>query len=271
MKNLIWVAVFSCCIASCKKNSTPATPVNPASCRIVKIFTSSGGTNNTKAIEYDNAGKLISLKEYNSTTLVNSTIIGNSSTQSKYTSSSGFDMIQDITYDGDLFLGQLPIKESISRTEGLITTVNVFTYYFYYDSKDRINRVRQETPNVLGDWEFEYFISYNDQDNVTAITNKWFTGPNTSTTIIANGYDDKPNPYSDVRFWKYWVSWDYAYLLFAQLSKNNPLGFTLVDGTKKTFTYEYNDKGFPVKNISVNTTASGSTATAITTMDYTCQ
>ncbi len=269
------VLVLFMSIAGCKKD-TANTPAPTAACRIAKISSSSGGVFSSSVPEYNAEGRLISLKQYNRNSLQNSTTIGEYITENKYKYGST-DMAQTVTYSGgSIFANQLPTKATVALTEGLITRTDVNTYYFYYDNKSRLNKVKQETPKVVGDTEYDLIISYNDQDNVTAIEYIITTGtvPNVRNIITASGYDDKPNPYSSLRTWKYLVSWDYGYSVFAQLSKNNPLGYSWpsANGFKQTSTYTYNDKNYPVIKTNTNSNNTGNPPFTYTdTFEYVCQ
>lgn len=258
---------------SCKKTDTKVNPPGQVACSVTNVSSTFAGNNSSSVYEYSTDGKLIVIKNYAGNSLALSTTLGEFSTEVKYTSSSGFSMIQTVVYEGgSIFAGQLPLKASVALQEGMITRTDVLTYYFYYDNKNRLNKVSEETKNVVGDWEYDLFIEYNDQDNVISIKNIWRTGPNTSSTIAVSGYDDKPSPFSGLRTWKYLVSWDNSdpTALFAQLSKNNPLGFIEGDWTRE-MTYTYNEHGYPLirSNIQKNKNTEG-TATWVETFGYNC-
>ena len=253
---------------SCKKTSTINPPVTDK-CKLIKVTTLSGSS----VSGYSTDGKLTSLKHYSGNSLQVSTIIGGSIMESSYTSSSGFPMIQTVTYDGSIVSNQLPVKASIAQTEGAITRTDVWTYYFFYDNKNRLERVREETIHVVGDWEYDLLIRYNDQDNVTSLKYVWTTGPNTSTTIVATGYDDKANPYSNLRVWKYLLSWDSSdpTSIFSQLSKNNPVNISLSDGNTRKLVYTYNNNGFPITKTTSTVNAGGAVVNTVTSyMEYIC-
>jgi hypothetical protein len=276
MKTFLLFLVLVICFTACKKTDIKLPLANSTACRLTKVSTTGSGTNGSAVPEYATDGKLIGLKHYNGNSLESSTTVGNSSLVVNYKSSStGYDMIETTIFQGsisDTF--QLPVKASIALQEGLITHTDVWTYFFYYDTKNRLAKVSEETPNVAGDWEYDLFIRYDENDNVAGLKYTNTTGPNTSTVIVPSGYDDKQNPYSSLITWRYLANWGAGdpSSIFAQLSKNNPLGFTLPDGFKKTNSYTYNDKGFPVTNISTNTNISGGNpATSTTTYNYLCQ
>ena len=181
--------------------------------------------------------------------------------------------IYTYVYEGSIF-NALPVKLHVSITEQGITRTDIFTYFFFYDNKDRLIKIGEQTDHVIGDYEYDLSIFYDERDNVTALKYEFTTGPGTVTTIAANGYDDKPNPFAGVKGWPFlmhaaWDNYD-PEPLFTALSKNNPLGFTMPDGLKRTMNYTYNDKGFPLKRINTNTNASGIYSFE-ETFDYQCQ
>jgi hypothetical protein len=259
---------------SCDKKDTALTPPGHAKCRLTQVSSTFNSQYGSSTYEYSSDGKLIAINYYSRNSLETATTLGEFFVESKYTSSSGFPMIQTTNFKGgSIFADQLPAEEDISLTEGAVTTTDIWSYYFYYDNKDRLIKVSEETKHYVGDWEYDLFISYNDQDNVTSLKYVNTTGPNTFTIIPATGYDDKPSPYSGLRTWKYLVSWNASdpTALFAQLSKNNPLGFIEGDWTRK-MTYDYNENGYPTIRNNVQTVKNSTdTARWLETFDYDCK
>jgi hypothetical protein len=278
MKNQLTVCILfvALILNGCGPKSSPSPSPTTAACRVAKFSSSSGGVFSSSVPEYDNDGRLTNLKKYERNSLQYSLTLGEYIVETKWKNGST-DFIETVEFSGGgIFADQLPTKATIALTEGTTTRTEVNTYYFYYDSKSRLNKVKQETPRVVGDREYDLLISYNDQDNVIAIEYVITTGtiPNIRNIITASGYDDKPNPYSSLRTWKYLVSWDYGYSIFAQLSKNNPLGYTWpsANGFKQTSTYTYNDKDYPVIKTNTNSNNTGNPPFTYTdTFDYVCQ
>jgi len=165
----------------------------------------------------------------------------------------------------------------VSINDGQITTVKYETYFFFYNDKDQLIKVGQQTDNIKGDWEYDLDIYYNDQGNVTGLQYKWTTGPNQIIPpVTVTAYDDKPNPYAGVKAWRFmsanWNSSDPASIIIA-LSNNNPLGFSTGSGSslfKREMVYQYNDKGFPVERKNTNTN-SGGQYTFLETYSYNCK
>ncbi len=249
------------------------TPPTQVTCHLTSISSTFSGRNTSYIYEYSNDGLLTGIKKYSGNSLELSEIIGGYSRQSSYNSqSTGYPMVQTIVFEGSIVSGQLPSKASVALQEGLVTHTDVYTYFFYYDSKNRLNKVSEETKNVVGDSEYDLFIYYNDQDNVTGIKSTWRTGPNTSSSVVVSGYDNKPSPYSGLRAWKYLVYWDNSdpTALFAQLSKNNPLGFIFGDWTNE-MTYTYNEHGYPLIRNNIQTVKNSvDTARWVETFNYQC-
>ena len=262
-------------IISCKKNTTPATILNNPACKPVTESTALSGNNATYEYVYGGDGKITTIKKFiggASHVLQDSIVVGDKTTVHYYTNSSGFPMILTTAYNGSIFDG-LPTEAHIAIQEGVVTHTNVFHYFFFYDSKKRLNKVGEQTDLVFGDNEYDLSIAYNDKDNVTALSYEFTTGPRGITTIPASGYDDKPTPFAALKNWPFlmhaaWNNYD-PEPLFTALSKNNPSGYTF-GGYTRTMLYMYNDKGFPVKRTNTNTTASGS-STFEETYGYQCQ
>lgn len=261
-------------IISCDKKDTNFNPTSLVKCNLTRVSSSFNNQYGSSTYEYSNDGKLITINYYSGNSFEYATTLGEFFTESKYTSSSGFAMVQTTNFvGGSIFADNLPVRADIAQTEGVITRTEVWTYYFYYDNKDRLAKVSEETKHVIGDWEYDLFISYNDQDNVTSLKYVNTTGPNTFTIIPATGYDDKPSPYSGLRTWKYLISWNASDPtgLFAQLSKNNPLDFIEGDWTRK-MTYDYNENGYPIIRNNIQTIKNSSdTARWIETFEYDCK
>ena len=103
------------------------------------------------------------------------------------------------------------------------------------------------------------------------------TGPRDNITIITvAAYDDKPNPYSTIPYWKFilpqrWNNSEPEPLIVA-LSQNNPLDLNYNNITSRTMSYTYNEKGFPITKTYVNKNIqTGATSTFNETYSYTCK
>lgn len=274
--NKLFVVVISVSLLnSCKKTTTPVSPQGTAACKPTTESTTLSGNNTTYEYTYGTNGKISLIKRFiggGYHVLADSTVVGDYTTVAYYTSNSGFPMVQTIVYKGSL--DGMPTEANVALQEGAVTRTNIFHYFFFYDSKNRLYKVGEQTDLVVGDWEYDLDILYNDQDNVVALRYTNTTGPNTITTIAATGYDDKPNPFAGIKNWYFlmhagWNNYD-PEPLFTALSKNNPLGYTTPDGFKRTMTYTYNDKGFPTKRMNTNINTSGSYSFE-ETYNYECQ
>jgi len=120
-------------------------------------------------------------------------------------------------------------------------------YAFSYNNKQQLIKVSETTPQP-NDYEWVLDINYDQNDNVAQLVYSYSTGPRDVSTITVTGYDDKPNPFSATPYWKFvdqrWTSGDPRAVINA-LSKNNPLKYELGTSQTETFTYVYNDKGYP--------------------------
>jgi YD repeat-containing protein len=260
---------------SCKKTTTPMAPPGTTACKPTTESTTLSGNDATYEYTYGTNGKISLIKKFiggGYHVLSDSIVVGDYTIVAYNTSNSGFPMIQTIVYNGSL--DGMPTEANVALQEGAITHTNVWHYFFFYDNKNRLNKVGEQTDNVIGDWEYDLDILYNDQDNVVALKYTNTTGPNTIITIPAAGYDDKPNPYTGIKNWYFlmhaaWNNYD-PEPLFTARSKNNPLGYTTPDGFNRAMTYTYNDKGFPIKRMNTNTNTSG-TYSFEETYGYQCQ
>ena len=273
---LLIVPVVVLLFTGCKKDTTTATTLNNAACKPVTESTALPGNNATYEYVYGNDGKITTIKKIiggASHVLQDSVLVGDNTTVNYHNLNypPGSTIITTV-YNGSIFNG-MPTQAHISITERGITQTDVYTYFFFYDNKNRLNKVGEQTDHIIGDNEYDLSIAYNDKDNVTALSYEFTTGPRGVTTIPASGYDDKPTPFAGIKNWPFlmhaaWDNYD-PEPLFTALSKNNTSGY-IVGGFTRTMLYTYNDKGFPLKRINTNTNASGS-STFEETYSYQCQ
>ena len=260
---------------SCDKSASPAIspspsplplPVTlaPSKCQLVTETTNLSGNSATYLYSYSNDGNVSSIKKFtgNRQNLpADSILVYYNHTINYYPSGvAGKYNILATDYDANIFTG-LPSKSSVSITLDGIEQRNYWSYFFFYDAKNRLIKIGEQTNTVTGDLEYDLNITYNDQDNVTSLSYESTTGPKTITTITALGYDDKPSPFTGIKNWPMlmhasWSNYDPEPILSA-LSKNNLLGYT-IPGWKRTISYSYDNQGFPVKRMSTNTTSTGS-------------
>jgi hypothetical protein len=162
---------------------------------------------------------------------------------------------------------------------GDTTLVNYYTYSFFYNAKNQLEKVSEQTSNIVGDWEYDLSINYNDQGNVQALQYKTTSGPNqVIPPVSVTAYDDKPTPYAGIRSWPFlminfaWNNYDPEPLLTA-LSKNNPLNYSTGTGASlftRAMAYTYNSDGFPTERKNTNKNASGE-YTFLQTFSYDCK
>jgi hypothetical protein len=283
IQNITWLVVAMGLLNSCKKDSTAAVPppLSVANCVLKSEATSLVGNEKTFEYQYDQNGNPKEVKIYNrfggliSTCRVGSnTVTWNNNPQTE-----GWDRETNTVYQtSDIFTG-FPAKASVSFREDLITQVNVWTYFFFYDAKGRLITVGEQTDNVPGDWEYDLNISYDKNDNVTSLQYVWTTGPREPIPpITVKKYDDKPTPYAGVKGWQFlnvnfaWNNYDPEPLITA-LSKNNPLDYTMGAGADKwerNMVYTYNEAGFPIERKNTNKHEGGE-YTFLQTFAYDCQ
>lgn len=273
MKKLIQITCFIVMVllfAGCKKTATTLVPQPPggAACKLKTESTNLGGNYDSYEYSYNQDGKISLIKKFIGGpyhVLSDSILIGDHTVVSYPSLDDNWQKLVGTTvYEGSMF-DALPVKAFIAREERGVTQTDVFTYFFFYDNKNRLKTVGEQTDHVTGDREYDLNIFYDDHDNVTALQYVWTTGPRDEiTTITATGYDDKPTPFAGIKSWPFvmhaaWNNSDPEPLLTA-LSKNNPLGYTAVDGFKREMSYTYNEQGFPVKRTNTNTNSSGSSS-----------
>ncbi len=271
INQLFVLLFFVLLLSSCKKSGTPAPASNLPTCKPKTESTTLAGNNATYQYSYNADGKITTIKKFIGAAIVDSIVVGNSTIVSYYQSSSGFNMIQTTVYTGSL--DGMPSEAQVALQEGAVTHTDVWHYFFFYDNKDRLVKVGEQTDNVIGDYEYDLSIFYNDQDNVTELSYEFTTGPNTITTLVPSGYDNKPTPFAGIKNWYFFMhaGWDNydPEPLFTALSKNNPLGYTMPDGFKREMTYIYDGNGFPAKRMNTNINSSG-TYSFEETYDYEC-
>jgi hypothetical protein len=259
---LLFVLVFSSVMFyGCDKAASPSpSPSGTSNCKLLSESTSLSGNEATYEYTYSADGNVTSIKKFIGGiyhVLADSTVVfydhvthyAPAKTPGTFNSST-------ISYNANIFTG-LPTQADVSITIDGVEQRHYYAYAFSYDTKNRLIKISEQTPTVVNDWEYDLEVSYNDQDNVTALTYKATTGTNSVTVIAAAGYDDKPTPFAGIKNWPFmmragWTSSD-PEPVFSALSKNNPLGYA-IPGWKRTISYQYNDNGSPTKRINTNTT-----------------
>lgn len=262
-------------LLGCDKNDK-LSPVgaNTPQCVIQNETTALSGNAASWKYEYDSKGMPLKITKYGSTGMEVSTLKVN------YDSVvNGAGVAKSVMrYDADLSLKTLPNVAHVSATdpEGIVMA-DYKQYFFSYDAKSRITKIREKTMWV-GDGEWELTVTYNDKNNVTELRYVWVEGPVTGTaSITATAYDDKPTPYASMPMWKFlmnnfaWDNYDPEPVLTA-LSSNNPLDYSFGTGDNffsRTMTYTYNEQGFPLVRTNTNKNKNGE-YTFNQTFSYTC-
>ena len=169
--------------AGCKKNTTPATPVNGAACKPTSESTTLSGNNDTYKYTYDAGGKISTITKFPTAFpgALKDSIIVTDLGKTSYSQTSAYP-VEAHTNWGSYF-NQLPPSASVSITERGVTQVNYWVYQFTYDTKNRLVEVNESTPTQIGDYEYDLSIAYNDKDNVSSLRYSNSTGP---VTILKN-------------------------------------------------------------------------------------
>jgi hypothetical protein len=264
---------------ACKKggSSGPSPNPNNMDCTLTGESTTLSGNEASWQYQYDSKGnvsKIIKLNRYGQQESVMEVFAD----RVVRTDASG--AIVKTAYNANIFEA-LPAQAQVSITlPGGVEQPNYYTYSFAYDSKKRLIKIAEKTASVPNDKEWDLTISYNDNNNVTELRYAWTTHPNEpATAIVAVAYDDKPTPYTAVKYYKFLMN-NYAWdnydpePVFTALSSNNPLDYTLNAGTplvfKRTMTYTYNEHGFPTERSNTNKNANGE-YTFKQAFTYTCK
>jgi hypothetical protein len=259
-------------VAGCGKDKPPAPITSNAACQPVGFSSTEGGNFTSAAFSYGADGNIATIKYSLQNVLQNTEQVVYNATSTTQPASvrAGLTDSFNVYYDADIF-NHLPGSARVWITLDGITQVDYKLYAYVYDTKNRLIKVKESTPHITTDYEYDLLITYNDLDNVTALNFVTTTGPAGTTTVLATGYDDKPTPYAGIKNWPFimrkdWTNYDPGPILTA-LSKNNPTGYTF-NGYTRSSVFTYSDKGFPVRIVHTNSTAS---ASASFTENYTYQ
>ena len=194
-------------VGGCKKTTTSSTPPASAKCLISADTNTLIGNYGYWLYTFNNLKHPVAIKKYISTYGVPDR------TKEIYYAAPGVvdktitkvnaDVIE-VKYGYNNY-ASLPFKSEV-----YFNNTNVWGFDFYYDGKNRLVKVVNGTP-INGDNEYTLHIHYNAQNNVTALEYEITTGPRVPNHVIAvSAYDDKPNPYAAIPFWKFIMpaNWD---------------------------------------------------------------
>lgn len=277
---IIWCGMALGFFTGCKKN-TPnnSPPVIQAKCAIKSETTALSGNQKVFDYQYNAKGNLSVVNV--ATPGGNPLFKYETGEQSVVASHEYLGKINaTITkYEVSDLYSQLPSKAFVSLQDGDTLRTNYYTYFFFYNSKKQLITVGEQTDHIIGDYEYDLNIFYNDQGNVTGLQYITTTGPAANTsTVTVSAYDDKPTPYAAIKPWPFflinfaWNNYDPEPVLTA-LSKNNPLNYSTGTGANlftREMAYKYNDNGFPTERKNTNKNANGE-YTFLQTFSYNCK
>ncbi len=273
---MVWPCLIAT-ITACDKDEkiSPPTPTS-RSCVIKSESFTSGGSSDKRTFEYDYAGNLAVMQDFNEFDQV----VRTTEMFPLYVATIEVGVFKPTKiatdYDSDYMNGS-PVHGRTSFTFDGVTKTDHFIHYFTYDTQGRLITVEYVTPHVLNDNESKLTIQYAN-DNVSRLRYELTTGARDEIVVIdVEGYDDKATPYNAIKGWKYiknLSAWQGSPEFITSLSKNNPLKIKFYNkGTltsEITHTYLYNDKGYPIQCNTVNKIGNNEGAW-VTTYEYVCQ
>ncbi len=265
-------------IISCKKTTAPTPVTTQAKCAIKTETTGLSGNEKGFEYQFDDKGKLHLVKVlYPNGALKSTYEIGSNTITQNYTYN-GKPAFSSTRYETSDITTGMPARAFVSINDGDTTKVNYYTYFFFYNNKNQLIKVGEQTDYVIGDREYDINIFYNDKGNVTGLQYIWTTGPNeVIPPITVTAYDDKSTPYAAVNGWPFflinynWDNYDPEPLITA-LSKNNPLNYSFGSGANlftREMVYKYNADGFPTERKNTNKNTNGQ-YTFLQTFTYNC-
>ena len=170
----------------------PATPANDAACQPTSMTTTAiVGNTETYNYTYDAGEKLSGTKKFPTAfpNAIKDSIVISDLGKTSYTHYSAYP-IETHTHWGSYY-SQLPPDATISIKEQGVTTRDVYNYQFTYDAKNRLTRIIETTPYINGDYEYDLGFSYDNNDNVSVISQSYWTGPIAPPYLVyPTGYDD---------------------------------------------------------------------------------
>lgn len=267
-KTCVLVALlFSGCS---KENDPDPAPARPA-CKVIKTDFSTGPTNLISQFTYDSEDRIKEMVTTNGTQKFSS-VSYEYNPQGQLTQQT----TREYVYDAQLnektttrtFTFQYNAKGQAFQYQGVVTSTDptapqgTYAYACEYDSQG--NRTKVTITSSSGAPSV-YLYEYQD-GNCTKATYR--AGEASEFSIAYEYYLDRENKSrtsTSVSLLnspanKNWVK------KYTETYKSSPGSNTTVENT-----YEFNDKGFPVKNTAVSRFNNGSPFTSVTTFEYACQ
>ena len=272
----VWLAAVALTMTACQKEE--GEPVTPSFsvCRILSESSDRPADVNTLTYQYDNAGLLTSI------------IKRNAANAEIHTVTFGNDFVLRTDTDGDwlryTYNGSIAPPLIASPSAGDLNIhgaggaeADYMEFKFTYDGNKRLTKIVQTSPNYAGDYEWDMFVTYNGQGNVSELLFVVTSGPPVAPRVTITGYDNNATPYRNIINYRFlmnkfhWNNPDVEPLITA-LSQNNPTAYTIDTGlgeTKRTMTYTYNEDRYPTAR--TVTEVSGSNTTTFTQQfTYSC-
>ena len=257
MKKLISVLiVFLMVFVGCKKNED--TTINDSNCRITKITSNSGGNVSVLYFEYDENQKLIRF-----TSSYGRVYTFNYNTEGYLEISTHNENAPDIaksTFDRN---GSIITRTISYQNDDGIWVDTDFKYKYELNPNGDV--IREEYYH-LDDDEIWHMVQYstNEWSNGNMMKMEYWQSVNDNFELmhtITRQYDDMNNPSAPLK----------NTLLF-DVTKNNVISGRITDSSgetnESTFTYEYNEKGYP--SMITFTDLSGSSGQTISEYEYSC-
>ncbi len=255
--------------SGCSKENDPAPAV--PSCRIVKSSVESSASNLTARYTYDPQNRLIELVTDNDTKR-QSTVsyeynqkgqLGKYVTQNYRYDAGSNETVTTRTYTFAYNeKGQVSGYQSATISTDPATLQTTSTSTFEYDSQGNRTKITTQTGSSAPNVEL---YEYQDGNCIRTILRP---GESNEFTITYEYYLDRENKFRTLPHAGVFGASASKHMIkkTTQTPANNPDYISVSERT-----YEFNDKGFPVKTTVTTTSGSSNTFTSVSTNEYACQ